>query len=432
MENKKDFFFDNNLINDVIDGLVDEKTAAEFFEHIKECPDCQKKYEETIKLREIMKQDGFLPGTENMPGEDFAEKTMMKIRAAKKPIIIRIINHPAAKAALAAVACLLIAVFVFRSDLFGKLEGANGIADEMIATEEKRSALSSENRNNANSDEINEYDSVEYPATDAEAEAGYDSSETTPAMAPDLSAMGYNDNGYENSETELPYSEEEPAEEAVFDVTEESAPIDIFSIEPEEPAAEEACSEYEPVPPTPAQADNNGIEMPADEAECYIEPVTTTEPASAPEPEEEVTDTAEEAEPGANQSTFKSASSAPMPPAVYELTATEKDAETAKEIAKTLAKENYEKQAYSKLVLVFPNRDEVISPETMSLADTDIIFVGETEYDGNIYSAYEIMIYNGRDTVAERFGSEAMEIFPDIVSEYENKELLLVIFKTNG
>ena len=83
MENIKDIFFDINFINDVIDGLVDDVTAAEFFEHINECENCRRVYEETLKIRETMRQDGFLPGTEDMPSENFAEKTMAKIRAAK-------------------------------------------------------------------------------------------------------------------------------------------------------------------------------------------------------------------------------------------------------------------------------------------------------------------------------------------------------------
>ena len=44
MENIKDIFFDINFINDVIDGLVDDVTAAEFFEHINECENCRRVY----------------------------------------------------------------------------------------------------------------------------------------------------------------------------------------------------------------------------------------------------------------------------------------------------------------------------------------------------------------------------------------------------
>lgn len=122
MGNNKDIFFDIALINDIVDGLADPKTESDFSEHIKECANCRSLYEETLKVKSIIKEDGFIPGAEELPSESFTQKVMQKIRKAKRPLIIRIINHPAVKTACVAAACLLFAIFVHNANLISKLD----------------------------------------------------------------------------------------------------------------------------------------------------------------------------------------------------------------------------------------------------------------------------------------------------------------------
>ena len=441
MENIKDIFFDINFINDVIDGLVDDVTAAEFFEHINECENCRRAYEETLKIRETMRQDGFLPGTEGMPSADFAEKTMAKIRAAKKPLIIRIINHPAVKTAAAAVAVLLIAVFVFRSDLFGKIDGANGIAGEMIATDTRKAEGVTEETSSLFAMEMPEApEEIEDAAeTDTYVTYNAETGEITEFEQEDYFADDSNDaynSGYTESyiPPELPTAEEETViEEAVgssvksaYDAngTVEEAPTASVpestttsssssgsawggeeSAVIEEVVPEEAVDE---IAITETQEESVIIEMPEESCVVTEEAVITEE-------------TTEEGPPTAADATV---STSPQARAVYGIYATEKDIATARAVAGILAKDDLGGGVYTKIILVLPNygEDFNINPDIYKK-------IGQTEYDGYIYTAYECTVYGGNDTVAAEYGSNAMEIYPEIATEYSDREILLVLFR---
>ncbi len=428
MGNNKDIFFDINLINDVIDGLVDDVTAAEFFEHIKTCDNCRKTYEEALKIREIMSQDDFLPEAENMPSADFVQKTMNKIRNAKKPLILRIISHPAAKASVAAVAVLLIAVFVFRSDLFGRIDGANGLAGEMIdngirtdiTAEEPQeipaqediesSKISAFGTNTAN--EMNEmFDGMN----------GFASSE--PSMAPGVpnenESSAFNDypstdesdaeDNY-NTDTavitesympELPSSAEEPF--ATETTSYPSASAGVYEV-PEMPVCEEAV--IEDIQEAAAETEDEPIitESAAEEAEDFADP---------------------EAMPSVKLFSSSESGAAPAPmPAAYEITATIEDSQTALAVAQEIAKEQLENYNYTKIILVFSDKNEAQSVDKSKYS-----FIGSCKYNGNDYYGYECTV-NDTDYVAEEFGDHAAEVLPPVVTEYEEKELLLVLFRT--
>lgn len=409
MENIKDIFFDINFINDVIDGLVDDVTAAEFFEHIDECENCRRAYEEAFKIRETMKQDGFLPGTENMPSADFAEKTMAKIRAAKKPLIIRIISHPAVKTAAAAVAVLLIAVFVFRSDLFGKIDGANGLAGEMIASDTRETGKSANEEEVVFSVEVPEEpkemeDEVEsglytaYNVETAEVTTDFEAGSITEG-ADDIFNGGYTESYIP---PEMPMAEEgtvieeEQAESSAKNAYDQSAVT--------EEAANAAVPEFEP-------AASSGYAFSAEEPDFAEEEM----PEDAVITEESVT-----------TATTTEYIETPETRAVYGLYATGKDTETARAVAEILAKDKLGGGVYTRIILVLQNYEEdfPIDPNIYEK-------IGQTEYDGYIYTAYECTVYGGNDTAAADFGSSAMEIFPEIYSEYEDKEILLVLFRTD-
>jgi hypothetical protein len=414
VENSKDIFFDINLINDVIDDRVDDVTAADFFEHIKECENCRKTYEEALKIRNIIKQDGFLPGTENMPSDNFVEKTMKKIRAAKKPLIIRIINHPAAKASFAAAACLLIAVFVFRSDLFGRIEGSNGLSADMIIPEsaeetvtedglriEENQALysasgaSADNLNNA-FDDMEEPEAYEMPAA-PDAEEYFDDGMTE--MPQETSSTNSaEENGLANSSLKSAATQAEaPEDEIIF--TEPEYPAESAE-EPyaEMPAAEESAAvvteESEIAEDQTGTFDSYIVEAPQE--------LPAMEEPSEPEP----------APAAASQARAK-----------YGLAATDDDINTALAVAEIIAKEKLDRGAYTKIVLV------INISEDKTAIDPNVSFIGDCEYNGYLYKAYEAEIYGNTDTIAENYGSNAMVIYPDIVTEYYNKENILVIFR---
>ncbi len=433
MGNNKDIFFDINLINDVIDGLVDDVTAAEFFEHIKTCDNCRKTYEEALKIREIMSQDDFLPEAENMPSADFVNKTMNKIRNAKKPLILRIINHPAAKASVAAVAVLLVAVFVFRSDLFGRIDGANGLAGEMIESgrradmpeeasetsqadieDNKIMSFGPDNENNLNEilDALSENAAPETamaPGMPSDDGSFQDYSDTDSSEAESASNIATTTT--EGYMPELPSSaEEQPAmEEGSYPAA--SSGYSVSYEEPEMPEAEEEIFEEAMNEP----ASDTARSETADE-ECVIAESAT---------EEAITESTSEEAPGANMSTSMPGLKSMSPSsAIYKITASEEDIKTAIAVAEEIAKEQLDGGKYTKIILVFSDK-----AEAQAVDKNNYSFIGTCKYDGNVYYGYECAVY-GNDIVASEFGAHAAEVLPDVVTEYEEKELLLVLFRT--
>ena len=426
MGNNKDIFFDINLINDVIDGLVDDVTAAEFFEHIKTCDNCRKTYEEALKIREIMSQDDFLPEAENMPSADFVNKTMNKIRNAKKPLILRIITHPAAKASVAAVAVLLVAIFVFRSDLFGRIDGANGLAGEMI--ESGRRGDMTEEAPETSQAYIEDNKIMSY-GDDSENnlneifDALNENAAPETAMAPGMPS----DDGSFQDYSDTDSSEAESASNIATTTTEGYMP-ELPSSAKEQPAMEEGSYPA-------ASSGYSGLyeesEVPVCE-EAVIEDIQET--AAEPEDEPIITESAaEESEDSADPEAMPSvklfsssesgAAPAPMP-AAYEITASEEDIKTTIAVAEEIAKEQLDVGKYTKIILVFSDKTEAQS------VDKNIYsFIGSCKYDGNVYYGYECAVY-GNDIVASEFGAHAAEVLPPVVTEYEEKELLLVLFRT--
>ncbi len=365
-----------------------------------------------------------------MPSENFAEKTMAKIRAAKKPLIIRIINHPAVKTAAAAVAVLLIAVFVFRSDLFGKIDGANGIADGMIATDTKRATGVTEETSSLFAMNLPEAPEETEDAAETDTYLTYnaETGETTESEQEDYFAddsdYAYN-GGYTESyiPPELPTAEEET-------VIEEPVAPSGKSAYGANGTAEEAPNASVP---ESASASSSGSawgeeesavieEVFPEEAADEIAIAETTEESCVVTEEAVITEaTTEEGPPTSTAETFYVS---PETRAVYGLYATEKDVETARAVAGILAKDNPGGEVYTKIILVLPNYGEDFN------INQDIYNkIGQTEYDGYIYTAYECTVYDGNDTVAAEYGSNAMEIYPEIVTEYSDREILLVLFR---
>ncbi|MBQ1862522.1 MAG: hypothetical protein II149_03310 [Clostridia bacterium] len=426
MGNNKDIFFDINLINDVIDGLVDDVTAAEFFEHIKTCDNCRKTYEEALKIREIMNQNGFIPGTKNMPSADFVNKTMNKIRNAKKPLILRIISHPAAKASVAAVAVLLVAIFVFRSDLFGRIDGANGLAGEMIESG-RRTDMTEEAPETSQAyiedNKIMSYGDDSDNKLNEIFDALNENAAPETAMAPGMPS----DDGSFQDYSDTDSSEAESASNIATTTTEGYMP-ELPSSAKEQPAMEEGSYPA-------ASSGYSGVyeesEMPVCE-EAVIEDIQET--AAEPEDEPIITESAaEESEDSADPEAMPSvklfsssesgAAPAPMP-AAYEITATIEDSQTALAVAQEIAKEQLENYKYTKIILVFSDKNEAQSVDKSKYS-----FIGSCKYNGNDYYGYECTV-NDIDYVAEEFGDHAAEVLPPVVTEYEEKELFLVLFRT--
>ncbi len=110
--------------------------------------------------------------------------------------------------------------------------------------------------------------------------------------------------------------------------------------------------------------------------------------------------------------------------AIYEITASEEDIKTAIAVAEEIAKEQLDGGKYTKIILVFSDKAEA------QAVDKNIYsFIGSCKYDGNVYYGYECAVY-GNDIVASEFGAHAAEVLPPVVTEYEEKELLLVLFRT--
>ena len=393
MENSKDIFFDINLINDIIDGLADEKTEGDFYEHIKECSKCRRMYEEAQKIRAIMKEDGFLSETEFLPSADFTAKTMAKIRAAKKPTIIRIINHPAIKTITAAAACLVIALFVFRSDLFGRIEGANELANDMIADQQNtvKTYAGEEEFDEAapengfalyakSPDSTNEEteDSVAYSA----AAGGSATGTTTSAAAPETDDYTVTEEAVLeiSTETEAFFEEEVECEETVI----------------EEDATEEIVTEPE------AEVDS------FDSVESY--------PYETPAANEPVDEFFSEATKG-----LKSFS---IPDSETE--------STAKKIAySSIARSGLESGSYEKIILVTAidedvNWDGIEDNYPNRFLCIDWLTDGEYNYE-----VFECTVNEKDDIVLDLFGGTASEILPDIVSgDFSNEITYLILVKT--
>ena len=435
MENNKDFFFDINLINDVIDGTVDEKTATEFFEHIKDCSSCRKAYEEALKIKEIMKQDGFLPGTEKLPGEEFTARTMDKIRKAKKPAVIRIMRLPAVKAALAAAACLIIAVFVFRSDLFGRIEGINGLAADSIGNESAQNGIEApaapdyETAANSYGQDLSEdnYTSgsdMSIPETSYYAEYDNEYQPEEPASEEERNvtntknAYDPNNGAYDNKPqsdssgavseyTEPPVSsassseimtvipEDEPAETETANQAPEPAPmpseteptISSCEIYPEAPSA---AAE----PPIEEQ-DDGSDEFPEDEPEQIFE-----EPACL-----------EEESPSADPSGPYDGFALTYPS--YQVPLNENDNETALKASSVIAGKAV-LEGCQKIIACFKDVSEEIDWNSINeMYPGRFVYVGSAEYDGYKYEAYTCEVYYGEnDYVYDLFSSAAFEVTP--------------------
>jgi len=421
VEKNKDSFFDINLINDVIDGTVDEKTATEFFEHIKECPSCRKAYEEEVKIREIMKQDGFLPGTEALPDEKFTAKTMEKIREAKKPTIIRIIKHPAVRTAIAAAACILIAVFVFRSDLFGKIEGINGLANDKMANEEiTTESIETSFYADSNGSTIDEPIFEEFPAEsnmynpqepgdDANYPVQETPSETEPSAAADRNTDN-SDGSYsessggsttDSSGMNIDYSVEYPTEEESVYIVEEDEPCETFMPElPSEPM--QPAPEPEPVPEPDNYIENDSVpsvEIPCEEPQdnymypAESEEIPATESAS-------ITENYDNDQKKSNGLLFR------------KLNGT--DNETAIKVASLI----WNEQIYSKnskiIICYSAEQDNIDFTRINEQYPGKFSFNGTAEYNGNDYEAYTCNIYSDeKDYVFDIFGTYAFEVSPD-------------------
>ena len=426
MENNKDIFFDINLINDIIDGLTDEKTERDFFEHIKECSKCRRIYEEALKIRAIMKEDDFLPDAE-IPSVDFTEKTMAKIRAAKKPTIIRIINHPAVKTVTAAAACLLIALFVFRSDLLGKIEGANELADDIMV----------QNEDTITKGKGADYDGIELPKSDSVAEnGGYniytteesdeaaicDSSEAVDETVPETTlyyspAPPVNTNDSSKEYTSASGSaggsasaygtatEEEFVEEEAVEVEE-----DIADEPPPVPEIAEA-EEEEIIVTTPEVAVDDSLD------EIAVEDAIEEYPYEAPEATEEIDNFFTDA-----TSRFNFFS---VPDSETE--------ETVRTVAySTGAKDALDRGMYFKIILIPYSSDEELDWEGINATYPNRFkYVDSAAKDGYVYELFECTVTDSEDIVFDLFATTASEILPDIVSgDFSNEDTYLILVQT--
>ena len=243
------------------------------------------------------------------------------------------------------------------------------------------------------------------------------------AMAPGMPS----DDGSFQDYSDTDSSEAESASNIATTTTEGYMP-ELPSSAEEQPAMEEgsypsASSGYSGVYEEP--------EMPVCE-EAAIEDIQET--AAEPEDEPIITESAaEESEDSADPEAMPSvklfsssesgAAPAPMP-AAYEITATIEDSQTALAVAQEIAKEQLENYKYTKIILVFSDKNEAQSVDKSKYS-----FIGSCKYNGNDYYGYECTV-NDIDYVAEEFGDHAAEVLPPVVTEYEEKELFLVLFRT--
>jgi len=429
VENSKDIFFDINLINDIIDGLADKKTEGEFFEHIKECSKCRRIYEETLRIRAVLKEDGFIPGTEDLPGEDFAAKTMAKIKAAKRPVIIRFINHPAVKTVSAAVACLLIAVFVFRSDLFGRIEGANEMADDIMVkqdsiTESANKGFDSTEENGDLNLYTADYDYSDEECEDAVEESITYSSPTNGAAAGGGSAGTTTTSSFE----EKSYDDSEVIEEVAIE--EETVECEIEeSVECEVEAEEEIIEIEEEIAYEEA--------LPEPEEEILIEEPTVEEPL--PEDEEEIIaeePTVEEAPayaaPTADEGVDEFFSDAANSSHMYFGIPDSDTEEKVRQIAySSIARSDLDRGKYEKIILV-PAIDEDINWDEIDSNFPNRFFCIDWLSDGEYnYEVFECTVKENEDIVLSLFGANASEILPDIVSgDFSDSITYLILVKT--
>lgn len=402
MENNKDIFFDINLINDIIDGLADEKTKENFFEHIKECSKCRRMYEEAQKIRAIMKEDGFLPEAVDLPSPDFTSKTMAKIRAAKKPTIIRIINHPAFKTVTAAAACLVIALFVFRSDLFGKIEGANDLANDMIADQQNtvKTYAGEEEFDEA----VPENGYTLYSATtdtgadDTSDSMVYSAGAGTSAAAPKSETTSTTMEI--NVEEEVAEIEEEPIE--FEEATEECVPETEESVI-EDIAYEEALPEVEK-----SFSGNETTEDVYDNINNY--------PYETPEASEPV------------DPFFSTATNT-----IYSFSIPDSETEEkVRQIAySSIARSDLDSGKYEKIILV-PAIDEDINWDEIDSNFPNRFFCIDWLSDGEYnYEVFECTVKENEDIVLSLFGANASEILPDIVSgDFSDSITYLILVKT--
>lgn len=438
MENSKDIFFDINLINDIIDGLADKKTEGEFFEHIKECSKCRRIYEETLRIRAVMKEDGFIPGTEDLPGEDFAVKTMAKIRAAKRPVIIRFINHPAVKTVSAAVACLLIAVFVFRSDLFGRIEGANEMADDIMVQQDSTAKSADIGFDSTEENGTLDFYAADYDYSDEECEDAVEESvtyscPTNGAAAGGGSAGTTTTSGFE----EKSYDDSEVIEEVAIE--EETVEFEI-----EESVECEAEEEFEEAEP---EAEEEIIEieeeiayeeaLPEPEEEILIEEPTVEEPL--PEDEEEIIaeePTVEEAPEYAAPTTdegidefFSDAANSYM---YFDIPDSDTEEAVRQIAASSVVSSKLSSGAYEKIVYIPYSPNEDINWDGINENYPDRFLQADSVIsDGYRYNIYECTVAYEDDIVLKLFAGYACEVLPEIVSgDFSNRMTYLVIEQT--
>lgn len=400
MENNKDIFFDINFINDITDGLADEKTESEFFEHIKECSKCRRMYEEAQKIRAIMKEDGFLSETELFPSADFTAKTMEKIRAAKKPTIIRIFNHPAVKTITAAAACLVIALFVFRSDLFGRIEGANDLANEMLSDGQNVKVT-------ADSEE--EFDEAAPENGYAMYSQGPDSN-----VADDTGVVCYSTGAGSSAAPTTPSAENS----VITDDSAEETIVEKSAVEDANPITEEEVCEVE---------EETVCEEDIEEA---LEEIIIIEPEVADETFDSVDSYPYEA-PAANEPVDEFFSNATNGLKMFDIPDSDTEAEVRKIAYSSIARSGLESGAYEKIILITAI-DEDINwdgiEDTYPNRFLCIDWLSDGEYN---YEVFECTVSDKDDIVYNLFAGNASEILPDIVSgDFSDNITYLIIVKT--
>ena len=388
-------------------------------------------YEEAQKIRAIMKEDGFLSDTELLPSADFTEKTMAKIRAAKKPTIIKIINHPAFKTVTAAAACLVIALFVSRADIFGRIETVNDLDNGMI-TEDQNVV--------ATNDGTEEYDEVISEGGYKSYSADYDNE----AASGGGSMYSTGPSSKSNEEVD------ETTSGTTCVVTEEAAEAEVEIIEEEvcEDAADEIVLETETVLESTVAGDSALFEeeiIPECEEELIEEEIAYEE--ALPEDEEEIEEIITEPEvevdsfdsvesypyetPAANEPVDEFFSEATKGLKSFSIPDSETES-TAKKIAySSIAGSGLESGSYEKIILITAIDEDVNwdgIEDTYPNRFLCIDWLTDGEYN---YEVFECTVNEKDDIVLDLFGGTASEILPDIVSgDFSNEITYLILVKT--